>query len=116
MITIIAGSRNIKDYNLVKKAIKNSGFEITKIISGGADGVDKLAIRYALENGISFEVFPVTKEDWKNYGRKAGVMRNLAMAQRSETLVAIWDSKSKGTKDMILKAMSNKLQFFIYKV
>lgn len=53
---------------------------------------------------------------WINYGKKAGVMRNLTIAQNAEALIAIWDSKSKGTKDMILKAMSNKLQFFIYNV
>ena len=35
MITIVAGSRSITDYEIVKEAIEKSGFDITCIVSGG---------------------------------------------------------------------------------
>lgn len=42
MITIVAGSRSITDYEIVKEAIEKSEFDITCIVSGGAKGVDSL--------------------------------------------------------------------------
>jgi predicted Rossmann fold nucleotide-binding protein DprA/Smf involved in DNA uptake len=53
MKTIIAGSREINDYEFLKKVIKESEFEITEVISGTARGVDKLGERFAEENHIS---------------------------------------------------------------
>ena len=37
MITIIAGSRSITDYEIVKEAIEKSGFDIISIVSGGPE-------------------------------------------------------------------------------
>ena len=42
MKVIIAGSRNFTDYKVLQDAIKNSGFKITEVVSGGAKGVDSL--------------------------------------------------------------------------
>jgi hypothetical protein len=110
---IIAGSRNIHDYNLIKKIIYNSGFNITEIISGAAIGVDILGIRYALENSISFKIFKVTKKDWRMKGRSAGIIRNRNMGDYADALIAIWDGKSSGTKDMINYARLKNLQYFV---
>lgn len=46
MRTIIAGSRSITDYALIQKAVSESGFEITEVVSGGAIGVDRLGERW----------------------------------------------------------------------
>ena len=43
MKTIIAGSRTVSDYQTIEQAIRQSGFTITEVISGGAKGVDALA-------------------------------------------------------------------------
>jgi predicted Rossmann fold nucleotide-binding protein DprA/Smf involved in DNA uptake len=40
---VIAGGRNITDYNAVVKAIGESGFSIEEVVSGAATGVDSLA-------------------------------------------------------------------------
>lgn len=37
-MTIIAGSRDIEDYNIVSQAIRASGFLITEVVSGMARG------------------------------------------------------------------------------
>lgn len=77
-----------------------------EIVSGMARGVDQHAIRYALERGISFKPFPVTSADWNNYGKKAGHLRNAAMAKYvGETghLIAISGTEygTVGTNDMV---------------
>lgn len=43
MKVVIAGSRTILDSSVIAEAIDKSGFEITEIVSGGAQGVDRLA-------------------------------------------------------------------------
>lgn len=98
MRTIIAGSRGIDDYDLVVKAVKESGFNITEVVSGGAKGVDSLGEKWAAANGINVERFI---PDWDSYGKRAGVIRNEEMGNYAESLIAIWDGKSKGTKHMI---------------
>ena len=101
MKIIIAGSRNINNYELIKETmdniLKTLNIPIT-IISGGANGVDKLGERYALEKHLGLTVYPA---DWDTYGKSAGYIRNEQMANVGNMLVAFWDGKSKGTKHMI---------------
>ena len=98
MRVIIAGSRNITDYNLVKSVIKESGFEITEVVSGTARGVDRLGEHWAIENNISIKKFPA---EWDKYGKSAGYKRNIEMAQYAENLIAICLDDSKGTMHMV---------------
>ncbi|KKL70917.1 hypothetical protein LCGC14_2100100 [marine sediment metagenome] len=121
MKVIIAGSRTITDYNFVKECIVdsikklewwNNGIRFG-IVSGGAYGVDKLGEQYAKENDIGLSVL---EAQWYMYGKKAGYVRNWAMADMSNALIAIWDGKSKGTKHMIDIANKKGLKVFVYKV
>lgn len=109
MKVVVAGSRSVTEYRIVEQAIKDSGFEITTLISGGARGVDKLGERYALERGI-----PIVRyiPDW-SVGRHAGMVRNADMAKAADALVAIWDGKSRGTANMIENAHKHKLKVFV---
>lgn len=54
MKTIIAGSRSITDMRYIEEAVACSQFEITEIVSGGAKGIDTLAITYAQQHRIPF--------------------------------------------------------------
>jgi len=103
--TIIAGSRTIIDYKFVSNIIRDSNFNISVVISGGAKGVDSLAVRYAKENNIPYELFI---PDWNKYGKKAGIIRNCEMGDIADALIAIWDGSSSGTKHMINYAMNLK--------
>lgn len=100
MRVIIAGSREIIDYGIVMDSIFNSGFinSLSEIVSGGARGVDRLGEKCAQELGIPVKVF---KADWDRYGKGAGHIRNEQMANYANALIAVWDGKSKGTKNMI---------------
>lgn len=100
MKTIIAGWRNFTDYNHLKEKIDyyRQTHEITEIVSGAAPGADTLGVQYAMNNNIEYRLFPA---DWKKHGRAAGPIRNKEMADYSDCLIAVWDGKSKGTKNMI---------------
>lgn len=52
MKTIIAGSRSINEYALVERAIREGGFDIEEVVSGGAAGVDQIGEQWARRNGI----------------------------------------------------------------
>ena len=113
MITIIAGGRNIENYAWLLMAIRESGFEITKVVSGGARGADKLGERWARVNGVPVEVF---EAEWDKYGNSAGPIRNEKMGRVGEALIALWDGKSRGTKHMIDTANRLKLRVFVFRV
>lgn len=127
---IIAGSRSIKDYELLEQAIEESGFDITTVISGNAYyGVDKLGEQWAVNNGVTLELYPA---DWKDlshpdavivnskwgqpYDAVAGHRRNEVMATKAEVLVLVWDGKSKGSKDMLERAERHGLRVYVKKV
>ena len=98
MKLIIAGSREFNDYSLLEKELNPYKHIITEIVSGNARGADSLGERYALEYNIPIKIF---KADWNNLGRRAGIVRNHQMGNYADLLLAFWDGKSKGTKDMI---------------
>ena len=101
MNLIIAGCRDFTDRNFIYEEIdsfiKVYG-EPDCIIEGGATGVDRISGEYAKEHNISLRIF---KADWNKYGRAAGPIRNEEMAKHGTHLLAFWDCKSRGTKNMI---------------
>ncbi len=98
MKVIIAGCRDFNNYNFLKREIGKMDLPITEIVSGGARGVDALGERYANENGLPVKRFPA---NWDLYGKSAGPIRNKEMAEYGDYLIAFWDGKSRGTKNMI---------------
>jgi hypothetical protein len=100
MKVIIAGGRTFDDYDLLcqkcDKAL--STLKTVEIVSGTANGADKLGERYANERGYTIKQFPA---NWDKYGKSAGYKRNEEMAKYADALIAFWDGKSRGTKHMI---------------
>lgn len=113
MKCIIAGSRTIRDYAIVEAAIEASGFAITQVVSGCARGVDSLGEQWAHQHELLVARFPA---EWGRYGKSAGPIRNSAMVQHSDALIAVWDGRSAGTKDMIGRANKRGLRVFVYHV
>jgi hypothetical protein len=113
MRVIIAGSRTITDAIEVEKAIKLSGFQITEVISGGAQGVDSLGASWANTNKIPCSFFMA---DWKQHGKAAGPIRNSLMASEAEALILVWDGQSRGSNDMLNKANAKGLKVFTHLV
>jgi hypothetical protein len=109
---IIAGGRDFSDYELLDKNV----YEFTlyqldlEIVSGCANGADKLGEKYANTYGIPIKRFPA---DWDKHGKSAGYIRNKQMAEYADMLIAFWDGKSKGTNHMIDLATNSNLKIHI---
>ena len=113
MKTIIAGSRNFNNYKFLCNALKVFGEKITTVVSGGARGVDALGERWATENNIPIERYPA---NWFAHGKVAEPIRNAQMADNADSLIAFWDGKSKGTKNMLDLARKQKLSITVIKI
>ena len=114
---IIAGTRTFNNYRLLEKTIDefvigfNHGFEIT-VVSGGANGADKLGEQYARDRNYLINRFEAS---WNVYGKSAGPIRNEKMAISADVLIAFWDGKSRGTKNMIELAKKYNLLMQVIK-
>ncbi len=106
---IVAGGRKYTDYGQMRRTLIDlyDSTEAMEIVHGGAKGADTLAGQFAAELGRRCKVFPA---DWSNHGRTAGPIRNIAMAEYADELVAFWDGASRGTHHMIKTALSNRLK------
>lgn len=110
----IVGSRRrntIQDYMLVKKALLKEinliaywRHHYLVLVSGGcrkgADSfVDRLLVDLHIANDPSIHY-----AEWQKYGDKAGFVRNTAIAQESDILIACpADDRKGGTEDTIKK-------------
>lgn len=103
MRVLIVGSRTFNDYELLKTSLDNVLREVTdtvEIVSGGANGADRLAERYAKEKGYGLHI---VRAEWNLYGKRAGYLRNAKMHEyisgdEKRICVAFWDGISKGTQ------------------
>lgn len=109
---IVAGSRDIEDYSLIKVTLDNyiKDSKDFVIVSGVARGVGELGERYAKENGLECVQYLA---NWDAYGKKASYVRNTEMANNADTLIAFWDVESNGTRNMINIAKKNGLKVFV---
>lgn len=100
MKVIIAGGRDFNDYDLLCRKtdkILSRQAEI-EIVSGAARGADKLGERYAQERGYGIiRYIP----DWNFFGKSAGYIRNVEMADNADGLILFWNGKSKGSQHML---------------
>jgi uncharacterized protein YeaO (DUF488 family) len=113
MRVIIAGCRTFNNYGLLKskldKILKDYNDEII-IVSGNANGADKLGEKYGKEKNYEVELYPA---DWDKHGKSAGPIRNAQMANVGNVLVAFWDGKSSGTGNMIDQATKKGLDVYV---
>lgn len=98
---VVSGSRGITDERFVFDALDGvADFFDGKVtwIHGGAKGVDSLVSDYA---AIQDDAIKVMYANWEELGKRAGILRNIEMADEADFVLAIWDGGSKGTKHMI---------------
>ena len=98
---VVAGGRNFNNYQLLNekldKILKNKMPNVT-IISGTAKGADRLGELYAQHHNIALQQYPA---NWDFFGRRAGYLRNIQMAEAADAVIVFWDGESRGTKMMI---------------
>lgn len=93
----IVGSRSIRSFNL-QPHIRS---DTTHIITGGADGIDTIAEQYASASGLTLTII---RPDYLSYGRRAPLLRNVAIAKACDAMLAVWDGQSSGTAHALEQA------------
>jgi hypothetical protein len=89
------------------------GKKAVELVSGACRGADTLGERYAEEQHWVIHSHP---PDYDKYpGRSAPLIRNEAMAEEADVLVAFWDGRSRGTRHMIGCAFRNNLEIHIFR-
>lgn len=73
-------------------------YDTTLLISGGASGIDQCAEAYARKRGLPILLFP---PDYDRYGRAAPLVRNQAIVEAADLVVALWDGQSRGTQQAV---------------
>lgn len=114
MKVIIAGCRDFHDKDFVLEAIEDCPFTIEEVVSGGAEGVDAVGEDLAEDYDTPVVIF---EADWNTHGKAAGPIRNRQMAKYADALLAIWDGKSAGTKNMIdeMKKLKKPVHIVLFK-
>lgn len=97
MKVAVVGSREYRDLAEVRQFVWEQERN-TVIVSGGASGVDTEAVSEARRLGMEYEVH---LPDRAVHGRSAGIIRNRAIVNAADEVVAFWDGKSRGTKSTI---------------
>lgn len=99
MILAIIGSRDFNDRKLFLSTLiihysKEGKWTFDEIVSGGANGADKLAEIFSEVSGVPIKIF---LPDWKTYGKSAGYRRNVKIIDYSNEVLAFRVNNSKGT-------------------
>lgn len=136
MKLIVAGGRDFSDFNYgfscINHMLKNTPLEDVTIICGKASGGDTCGEEFYKANkhlGVKILYFipewgnidkPCavikTNRYGKPYNAKAGMDRNHKMGDEATHLIAFWDGKSRGTKDMItyMERLKKPVKIFKY--
>ncbi len=98
----VVGNKDFENYNFIEKHLR----VITTpdlIISGGALGVDSMAIRFAEYNNIPWIYYP---PDYNQFNYEAKQLRDRIIVDQCTELIAFWDGICEGTKYTINYALA----------
>jgi hypothetical protein len=104
---IVCGSRSWRDYETIRRVLSDlldTRGLFTLVHGACPTGADSIARAWGV-GVVPLEPHPA---DWKSLGNAAGPARNEAMAAAGAALLlAFWDGRSRGTKDMIRRAVAH---------
>lgn len=100
---IIAGGRDFHDKTLMINRIQELEKQglissTSTLICGMARGADLMARDIFKDAGLAVRDMPA---EWDKLGKRAGYVRNEAMALIADLALVFWDGQSKGSKHMI---------------
>lgn len=116
MKLIVAGSRGLRptfDDIDAALAVFRERFartdDVIEVVSGEAEGPDRIGAEWALRKSIPIHRDPVTAADIKLHGKYLGPkMRNRRMAERGDAAIVFWDGKSGGSSDMVCRMVARQ--------
>jgi hypothetical protein len=97
---LVCGSRDWQDPDMIEDRL--AALPACTILHGAARGADTIAATVGDIYGHTVQAFPA---DWDTHGRRAGIIRNLAMLDECPDLVIAFQAhKSRGTQHTIDEA------------
>jgi len=90
--------------------VEEASINITTVISGDCEGVDKLGEKYADGMKLDKVIFPA---NWSGRGNSAGPIRNQKMVDYAEAAIIICKKDSVGSMDCYNKAVKRGLKVHI---
>jgi hypothetical protein len=103
---IVCGSRTWRDYEAIRRVLSDlldTRGPFTLVHGACPTGADSIARAWGV-GLVQLEAHPA---DW-SAGNSAGPARNEAMAELgADLLLAFWDGRSRGTRDMIRRAVAH---------
>jgi hypothetical protein len=102
MIVLVCGSRDAIDWQPVFAWLDlfAATHPVTKVIHGGARGIDSMADGWARQRQIPVDAYRITHETWRAQGKSAGPRRNQRMLDEGKPDVCIAFPGGRGTRDM----------------
>lgn len=110
---IVAGSRDIDNWELVFDCINNYGIRIDEIVCGQAKGVDTCGMYYGFDHSIPVKYFPA---DWRLHGKAAGPIRNLQMVEYANAGIFVINKFSSGSMHCMKAMKAAQKQFICYHI
>lgn len=123
MRVLVTGGRDFGNYEVVEYELNRllcvwleaGGVGRFVVIHGGATGADSLANKWAESTrdsggySIKIESHPVSPEDWRKLGKKAGPIRNSRMLDEGKPDICVAFPGGDGTADMVRKCIKAKV-------
>lgn len=112
MKLIIAGGRDyqLSVYDYVRLESLHLNEKVTAVVCGGTSGADACGLLWARSCQIPVRHF---SPDWKTHGKKAGPLRNRAMAEYADA-VALFPG-GRGTESMYQEAVKAGIKIFDFR-
>lgn len=106
-LVLVCGGRNYTNYEVLRQVLDDlhKRNQFTHLMHGDANGADRLAGRWADENGIQTVICPA---NWPKFDKAAGYIRNRAMADLEPDLVVAFPG-GRGTANMVALASARNI-------
>lgn len=101
----------IKDYDEVKQAVVDSGYEITEIVSGPNAMFHSLGELWAKEHEIPIKRFSGV---WRHDSVIAGYMQFVVMSTYADALILITESQHTSANPMLKIAQMKQLPYHVH--
>lgn len=99
---LVFGGRDFTDMERAFAALSHLAMTrgVRTVAHGAAKGADSLARDWAGTFGFPQRAFPVTEEEWRTIGPRAGPLRNQRMLDEEKPTAAVGFPGGRGTADM----------------
>lgn len=102
MIVLACGSRDWTDREVIARRLYAFHDPDLQVIHGAAPGADTIAGDEAEALMLTVRAYPA---DWKQHGKRAGILRNIQMLdERPDLVIAFQINGSRGTQHTIDEA------------